>query len=125
MGGKGNNMPKSNRKQMTEPCAVGKTAVIGDKEWETNKVVARKVSGTDAPTLQGFAHEQTEPTAKVYTNDSSAYVGINRPHESVNHRVGEYVRDMVHTNGMESFWSMLKRGYQETFHNFSEKHMNH
>ena len=67
MGGKRKNMPKSKRKQMTEPCAVGKTAVVGAKDWETNKVVARKVSSIDAPTLQGFAHEQTEPTAQVFT----------------------------------------------------------
>ena len=44
-------------------------------------------------------------------------------HESVNHSVGEYVRDQAHTNGVESFWSMLKRGYDGTFHNISEKHL--
>ena len=37
--------------------------------------------------------------------------------------VGEYVRGKAHTNGVESFWSMLKRGYQGTFHHFSEKHL--
>ena len=42
--------------------------------------------------------------------------------ESVNHSAGEYVRGQAHTNGMESFWAMLKRGYQGTFHHFSEKH---
>ena len=44
-------------------------------------------------------------------------------HEAVNHSAKEYVRDMAHTNGMESFWSMLKRGYIGTFHKFSEKHL--
>ncbi len=44
-------------------------------------------------------------------------------HEAVNHSAGEYVRDMAHTNGIESFWAMLKRGYQGTFHHFSEKHL--
>ena len=43
-------------------------------------------------------------------------------HESVNHSAGEYVRGMAHTNGIESFWAMLKRGYQGTYHHFSEKH---
>ena len=38
----------------------------------------------------------------------------------MNHSAGEYVRGMAHTNGVESFWSMLKRGYQGTFHHFSE-----
>ena len=36
---------------------------------------------------------------------------------------GEYIREMAHTNGMESFWSMLKRGYQGTFHHMSVQHL--
>lgn len=52
-----------------------------------------------------------------------AYKGINRAHEAVKHSVGEYVRDMAHTNGMESFWAMLKRGYHGTYHHMSEKHL--
>ena len=58
---------------------------------------------------------------------SSAYRG--RPnHESVAHSAGEYVRYMadgatVHTNGVESFWSMLKRAHKGTFHRLSAKHL--
>ncbi|MYH56978.1 MAG: transposase [Boseongicola sp. SB0675_bin_26] len=48
---------------------------------------------------------------------------MSNPHEAVNHSVGEYVREMAHTNGMESFWSMIKRGYIGTFHHFSAKHL--
>ena len=44
-------------------------------------------------------------------------------HEAVNHSVGEYVRDMAHTNGMESFWIMLKRAHKGTFHKISPKHL--
>ena len=44
-------------------------------------------------------------------------------HEKVNHNVGEYVRDQAHTNGIESFWSLLKRGYHGTFHHISPKHL--
>ena len=42
---------------------------------------------------------------------------------NVNHSVGEYVRKQAHTNGMESFCSMLKRGCQGTFHHISAKHL--
>ena len=44
-------------------------------------------------------------------------------HEAVKHSVGEYVSGMVHTNGMESFWSMLKRAHMGTFHKLSPKHL--
>ena len=45
-------------------------------------------------------------------------------HEAVNHGAGEYVRGEAHTNGVESFWSMLKRGYQGgTYHKMSPKHL--
>lgn len=44
-------------------------------------------------------------------------------HEAVNHGASEYVRGQAHTNGMESFWSMLKRGYTGTYHKMSPKHL--
>ena len=44
-------------------------------------------------------------------------------HESIRHSVGEYVRDQAHTNGIESFWSMLKRAHKGVYHNFSVKHL--
>ena len=44
-------------------------------------------------------------------------------HEAVNHSVGEYVDGMAHTNGIESFWSMLKRVHKGTFHKISPKHL--
>ncbi len=45
-------------------------------------------------------------------------------HETADNSVGEYVREIVHTNGIESFRTMLKRGCQDTFHHFSAKHGN-
>ena len=47
----------------------------------------------------------------------------NRRHETVKHSVGEYVRDMADTNGIESFWAMLKRAHKGTFHKISPKHL--
>ena len=44
-------------------------------------------------------------------------------HESVRHSVGEYVDGMAHTNGIESFWSMLKRAHKGTYHKISPKHL--
>ncbi len=44
-------------------------------------------------------------------------------HKVVKHSVGEYVDGMAHTNGIESFWAMLKRGYIGTYHQMSAKHL--
>ena len=102
---------------------VGKTAVVGVKDRTTKRVSAVVVSATDSATLQGFVASRVSPGAKVYTDDATAYSGYpNR--ESVRHSVGEYVRGQAHTNGVESFWSMLKRGYQGTYHKMSPKHLN-
>ena len=102
---------------------VGKTAVAGLKDRSTNQVKAEVVENTDKPTLQGFVHRNTESDAQVYTDEALAYEGLRRPHETVKHSVSEYVRGMAHTNGLESFWSMLKRGHDGTYHHFSRKHL--
>ena len=44
-------------------------------------------------------------------------------HATVKHSVVEFVREQAHTNGIESFWVLLKRGYYGTFHKMSEKHL--
>jgi len=81
------------------------------------------IADTRASTLQGFVASHAAPGATVYTDDASAYKGMPFNHESVRHSVGEYVSDMAHTNGIESFWSMLKRAHKGTFHKISPKHL--
>ena len=49
--------------------------------------------------------------------------GLPRKHEAVKHSVSEYVRDQAHTNGIESFWALLKRGFHGTYHHMSVKHL--
>ena len=102
---------------------VGKTAVVGMKDRETGQIASQVVEHTDAPTLQGFVERNTESNATVYTDDARAYRGMPRHHEAVKHSVSEYVRGMAHTNGMESHWAALKRGYDGVYHNMSPKHL--
>ncbi len=102
---------------------VGKAIVLGAKDRNTNKVAAKVVTDTKAKTLQGFVEERTEPKAQVYTDDNASYVGMKRQHGTVRHSSGEYVRKQVHTNGMESFWAMLKRAHKGVYHKMSRKHM--
>ena len=102
---------------------VGKTAVVGVKDRQTGQVSTAVVERTDRATLQGFVQTHTEPFAKVYTDEAVAYRGINRDHEAVAHGAREYVRGQAHTNGMESHWATLKRGYDGVYHQFSVKHL--
>ncbi len=113
------------RKELAEigRGAVGKMAVVGAKDRATNQVHAEVVEATDKATLHDFVDDMTDPDTVVYTDDASVYNGIPNPHESVKHSVSEYVRGMAHTNGIESFWSMLKRAHKGTFHKMSPKHL--
>ena len=103
--------------------AVGKAAVVGAKDRKTNKVRAKVIKNTDAKTLQKFVADSAADGATVYTDDAAAYRGMPFDHASVRHSVGEYVSGMAHTNGIESFWSMLKRAHKGVYHHFSVKHL--
>ena len=122
VGGKEGNK-HSSKKLRAGRGTVGKEVVVGMKDRETNKVTAEVVTGTDRQTLQGFVVENTTEEAIVYTDEAAAYRGMPRKHEAVSHGVGQYVRDQAHTNGMESFWSMMKRGFTGTYHQISPKHL--
>ena len=123
VGGKEGNK-HSSKKLRAGRGAVGKSAIVGAKVRKDKRVVARPVSKTDASTLQGFINANVEAGSVVYTDDSRSYFGmVGFKHESVKHSVNEFVRDMAHTNGIESFWAMLKRGYIGTYHKMSAKHL--
>ena len=123
VGGLRKNMHKHKRRTLKGRGSAGKTIVAGVKDRASKQVSAASVFATDAKTLQKFVTDRTEKTATVYTDDATAYTGIKRDHETVRHSVGEYVNGAVHTNGIESFWSLFKRGYHGTFHHVSEKHL--
>ncbi len=122
MGGKRKNMPKRKRAALTGRGATGKTAVTGIKDRRTNEFRAKVVPDSKGDTLRGFVTENIRADAKVYTDDAPVYDALpNR--ESVNHSHMEYVKGDVHTNGIESFWSLLKRAHVGTFHKLSEEHL--
>ena len=126
MGGKRKNMSNAKRKELADTGrgAVGKMAVVGMKDRETNQVRAKVVTDTTAETLQGFVVENADAFAKVYTDESGAYKSLPHSHDTVKHSANEYVKGDAHTNGIESFWSMFKRAKKGTFHKLSKKHLN-
>ena len=114
-----------NKKLKQGRGATGKTVVIGVKERESKKVKAEVITNTKRPTLHGFIDENIETGSAVYTDDFRSYEKLDGyDHQSVKHSVGEYVNDQIHINGMESFWSMLKRAHKGTYHKMSKKHLN-
>ena len=123
IGGKRKNMHASKRKQLSGRGGAGKTAVAGLRDRATKQVSAQVVQATDRATLHAFVAAHTAPGAQVYTDDAVAYRGMPFPHESVRHLVGEYVRGQASTNGIESFWATLKRGYQGVYHSMSPQHL--
>ncbi|MCY4619659.1 MAG: IS1595 family transposase [Chloroflexi bacterium] len=122
VGGKEKNK-HANKKLKSGRGTVGKTAVVGVKDRETGKVAAQVVPGTDAASLVPFVTDRTETDALVYTDEHKGYLPLPRRREVVAHSVGEYVNGQAHTNGIESFWSMLKRGYVGTYHHMSPQHL--
>lgn len=104
--------------------AVGKVPIIGAKE-RGGRIKAKPINGTDKRTLEGFVSASVQSGSAVYTDEHQGYKDLKRAykHEAVHHSVGEYVRDQAHTNGVESFWAMLKCGYQGTYHKMSRKHL--
>ena len=80
------------RKELTGRGSIGKAIVAGVKERETKTVSAAVVEKTDAKTLQKFVTDRTKADATVYTDEATAYTGLPRKHETVNHGAGEYVR---------------------------------
>ena len=123
MGGKRSNMPKAKRKGLKGRGAVGKTVVVGAKDRASNRVSAAVAPGTDKATLHSFVAARAAPGSTVYTDDHAGYDDLPFKHESVKHSAGEYVRGDAHTQGIESFWSSLKRAHRGTFHCMSPKHL--
>jgi len=123
IGGKERNK-HANKRLRAGRGAVGKAAVIGAKE-RNGKIRAGVIEKTDSATLKEFVVGNVEAGATVFTDEHSGYRGLSASfgHESVRHSVGQYVSGMAHTNGIESFWAMLKRGYKGTYHKMSAKHL--
>jgi transposase-like protein len=104
---------------------VGKTAVVGMRE-RGGRTVAMPIENMDAVSLQSAIHANVEAEATIFTDEHSSYVGLGDAfscHESVNHSAGEYSRNGVNTNGIESVWAVLKRGVYGVYHHVSKKHL--
>ena len=123
VGGKERNKHVS-KKLKSGRGTVGKTAIIGVKE-RSGEVRAKPIKLTGDGVLAGFVRHSVERGSTVYSDEHKAYSQLSDifQHKSVCHSTGKFVNGMAHTNGIESFWALFKRGYHGTFHKMSIKHL--
>jgi transposase-like protein len=103
----------------------GKAVLVGAVQRKGN-VVTKMVAGIDADSLIGFIRESVSTRVTLICTDAwRSYKPLKRefPHGFVDHKKGEYVVGAVHTNTIEGFWSIVKRGIIGTFHKVSHKYL--
>lgn len=118
VGGKMKNMHASKRaKLQTTQGGDNKTAVFGILERNTRQVRAKVIPNVRRDVLLGEILEQVQPGSFVFTDAHQGYAGLAEKefvHATVSH-LNEYVRGSVHTQGIENFWSLLKRSLAGTY----------
>ena len=121
LGGKESNKHAS-RKLRQGRGTIGKTAIIGARK-RGGKTIAKVLKNTKTESLHGFIEDTIESGSEVITDEHAGYNHLrDYAHASVRHSAKEFVNGMAHTNGIESVWAVLKRGYNGVYHNWSVKH---
>ena len=122
VGGKERNKHAS--KRLGHQAMSAKTVVAAARDRATGRVSAQVLRSTDRATMHWFVGRHATAGATICTDAHAGYQGIpGVEHHVVNHEAGEYVNGIATTNGVESFWSMLKRGIIGTYHQVSRKHL--
>lgn len=101
-----------------------KVSVIGLRERGGN-VVAKVVTDRTKESLLPVVYNTVHPDSILMTDEYSAYTDLGQyfQHHTVNHSAKQYVNEMAHTNGIENFWSHLKRGIDGIYHSVSKAHL--
>jgi transposase-like protein len=124
VGGKESNKHLDKRTMEKHRGAAGKAIVLGLRERD-GRTKATPVPDTSRHTLSHAVHETVEIGSIIHTDEHPSYTGLGKDyrHETINHGAGEYVRDGVTTNSIESVWAVMKRGLYGVYHHTSEKHL--
>lgn len=125
IGGKEKNKHLSKRSGKTRGRSVSvKTPVVGLIE-RGGEIRATVVSDCSMRTVESQLVRHAAFGSKIHTDDFLSYARVSKyyPHGAVNHGAGEYVNGDVHTNTIESFWALFKRGYMGIYHHMSKKHL--
>lgn len=130
VGGLARNMHASERAKLTGTGGADKTMVVGALERGTDerpsRVTASVAPDRTRPTLHAIVHGTVNVGSTVYTDAWTSYLGLNGllyTHQFIDHAV-TYVEGQVHTNGIESFWTLFKRGAKGVYTHITPKHLN-
>lgn len=113
----------SNKKLRAGSGTVGKITVLGMKERSTNRIKAEVAPDRAHVTLRKFVTENTSRDAMIYTDEFKGYNNLPRRRQSIDHKSKLYVDGDVHTQGIESFWAIIKRGYKGVYHSMAKKNV--
>jgi hypothetical protein len=125
VGGKAHNRHWDKRDGSGGGEGSGKTPVIGAVRRKGN-VVARVIDRTDTKTFEAFVNAAvSDKVSLIATDEHSSYRNLGKkfPHGVVRHSEKQYVDGVVHTQTIDSFWSLLKRGIMGSFHKVSRKYL--
>lgn len=126
VGGKSKNKHKHKRGINTQGRSLDdKVPIIGILE-RGGKIYAIPVTDTKKDTLIPIMRERVEDGTTIYTDEHSSYRSLKSrgyQHEVINHSASEYVRGDIHTNSIEGFWGLFKRGIIGIYHYTSERHL--
>jgi transposase-like protein len=125
IGGRARNMHAHKREEKIHGRgSVGKAVVMGLLERHGGKVRTVVIKDRDRETLHGVVRKNVMRHSDVFTDELNAYGGLNTDyaHGVINH-AEKYVDGNVHTNGMENFWSLLKRGIHGTYVSIEPFHL--
>jgi len=124
VGGLEKNKHRSKRKHQGTGGS-GKEAVYALVERH-GRVRSHHIPAVNAYNLRPIIEAQIDGATVVYTDEGATSKGLGRlfdKHESVNHTIGEYVRGNVHTNTIEGYFSIMKRGINGVYHHVSQQHL--
>jgi transposase-like protein len=125
VGGKAHNMHAKDRKRAALTGTKGKVAVIGAIARK-GMIVAKVIENTDTATVDSFVRQTVSKDVKlIATDEHSGYrlLGTDLNHHVVRHGQGEYVVGTTHTNTIEGFWSLFKRGIIGSYHKVSKQYL--
>lgn len=125
VGGRNKNKHASKKVDMSNGGKLADKSIIMGMVEREGKIIARKIDDTSLITLRKEILQNINHNAVIYTDEHKGYANLKRiyNHKHVKHNSHQYVKGRIHTNTIEGFWSLLKRGIFGIYHSTSKKHI--